>query len=603
MLHRRAFDCPTSPRLARALQGPRRTGKTPRRAGGSARGLLAVLITAIIVLGWSTLGLAADAIQAPAALAQSLPPGTLLGGLDLNGYCAGLGYDHSDVVSNTLTGPPNIGPNAAFDWACIAAAGSSLPSPYRISRTFDDMYLPCEAQYPGDNAVPTLGDPNDAYTWNCVVGSGGPPGGLISGRVCISSDVNCPSGGITGGIDGAPVTACATNVSTSSGTVPFFCVYTVTASGGYYTLGDLPAGLFDVTADPPPGTPASSDQIQNVAVGTSSNLTENFSLPVLPGATTSGIEGAFGSPPTIDSAWSSYTFDTFGCPGGTFSYSLTLAVSVQTKTGKIAAGTVLASGPMTQISAAGGVAHYQAVYGRPLAPAHGKSNLVFSFNCPVGGSGTSGNIPIYIDPSGTVVNQDGRPVAGATVTLYYSPIDAGGPFSAVANGSVIMSPGNRQNPTTTGADGAFGWDVLPGYYEVVATRPGCTGPDLTNSPVLTIPPAVTDLTITLQCNDTRQPKVHLMQRPDRMSGDTSARFTFQAEKPHMAQADVTYECKLDNGVFTACDSPAVYHGLTPGWHTFTVHATDSAGNTSDDVSYRWQVKPHDGDSHDSGQQD
>ena len=551
-------------------------------------------MTMVVVLGYATFGLSLGPITgSQSARADNLPVGTDLGGLVLDQYCYDLGYDHSAVLTPDGS---NLGKLAAFKWACIAASGSTLPTPYRISQTFDDMYLPCEAAYPGDNAVPVLGDPNDAYTWTCAVGSGAPPGGYITGRVCASNNASCIAGDPGGGISGAPITACTT-------TMPYFCSYTLSGTDGYYTLGDLPAGLFDITADPPLGTPASSDQIQNVTVGTSSNLTENFTLPILPVPTASGVEGAVGNPPTISGSLSSYTFDTFGCPGGTFSYSLTLAVSAKTKTGTIPAGTVLASGPMTQVSVAGGVAHFQAVHSGQLDPAHGKANLLFTFNCPGLGSGTSGNIPIYIDPSGVVVNQDGRPVAGATVTLYYSPIDDTGPYSQVANGSSTMSPGNRNNPVTTGPDGTFGWDVLPGYYKVIATRPGCTGPDLDSSPALTIPPAVTNLTITLQCSDTRQPVAKILLHPDEVTSQTSALFVVHGFKPangngkgkgddqnsRAADAHFTYQCKLDNGVFTDCNGVVLYNGLTPGTHTFVVHATNEAGNTSSDVSYRWKV--------------
>jgi len=566
----------------------------PERGRRGRRRFAFALVALLTIVAWAAPVISFGAL--PGTLSASAD--TLLGGLNLDQYCADLGYDHSSVLTPDGS---NIGPNAAYKWACIAAAGSNLPSPYRISQVFDDMYLPCEAQYPNQNAVPVLGDPNDAYTWNCAAGSSGPPGGLISGRVCISSEVDCPSGGATiGGIDGAPVTACATNVSTSSGTVPVFCSYTITHGGGYYTLGNLPAGLFALTADPPPGIAASSDQIQNITVGTSSNLTENFSLPVLPVPSTSGIEGSFGTPssPTIDSTWSSYTFDTYGCPGGTFTYSLTLNTKVTTKTTTIPAGKVLASGQMTQVSSIGGIAHFQAVHGQPLSPAHGKATLLFSFTCPGGVTGTSGNLPIYIDPSGTVVNQKGDPISGATVTLYYSPIDATGPYSVVADGSTQMSPGNRTNPTVTGTDGSFGWDVLPGFYKVVATRDGCTGPTLDQSPALSIPPAVTGITLKLHCTDTKAPRTFISSGPDRLTGATTARFVFGAKKPD-GSSNVTFECKLDDGVFTPCDSPQTYSGLTDGAHTFTVHATDTAGNTSNDENYRWMVR-HDKDRHERG---
>ena len=79
---------------------------------------------------------------------------------------------------------------------------------------------------------------------------------------------------------------------------------------------------------------------------------------------------------------------------------------------------------------------------------------------------------LYEDPSGTVVTTKGRPVARARVTLSHATT-ARSHFSSVPNGSSLMSPGNRVNPGLTTQSGTFGWDVLPGYYEVTVARSGC----------------------------------------------------------------------------------------------------------------------------------
>ncbi len=80
------------------------------------------------------------------------------------------------------------------------------------------------------------------------------------------------------------------------------------------------------------------------------------------------------------------------------------------------------------------------------------------------------------------------PLSGATVTLQLGR-GRRGPFGAVRNRSTVMSPANRRNPDRTSALGAFGWDVLPGYYRVAASHPGCRS--ATGRTALTLGPAGT----------------------------------------------------------------------------------------------------------------
>ncbi len=115
--------------------------------------------------------------------------------------------------------------------------------------------------------------------------------------------------------------------------------------------------------------------------------------------------------------------------------------------------------------------------------------------------GCSGNGPVYTDPSGFLTTTRGVPIAGARVVLKRSAT-ATGPFRAVPNRSVFMSPANRRNPDHTDIDGHFGWDVFPGFYRVSATRRGCVG--TATSKARPVPPPVTNLHLTLRCPNLRR---------------------------------------------------------------------------------------------------
>ena len=107
----------------------------------------------------------------------------------------------------------------------------------------------------------------------------------------------------------------------------------------------------------------------------------------------------------------------------------------------------------------------------------------------------------YIDPSGAVVDTNGNPIPGATVTMLRGPTEDG-PFAAVASSDPGIRP--NINPEVTGSDGAFHWDVFSGYYQLTASAPGCTAPgdpdSLTaTSAVLAVPPPQVGLLLTLAC--------------------------------------------------------------------------------------------------------
>jgi hypothetical protein len=135
-----------------------------------------------------------------------------------------------------------------------------------------------------------------------------------------------------------------------------------------------------------------------------------------------------------------------------------------------------------------------------LYPNTGLAEVSINIACPSSGP-LAFDFDIYIDPSGTVRTLKGRPVPDALVTLYRSDTPEG-PFTVVPGGSSIMSPLNRTNPDVTDSQGRFRWDVIAGYYKVRAERVGCLSPAgeaYVETPVLPVPPPVTDLDLRLDC--------------------------------------------------------------------------------------------------------
>ncbi|MCI4433655.1 MAG: carboxypeptidase regulatory-like domain-containing protein, partial [Nitrosopumilus sp.] len=134
---------------------------------------------------------------------------------------------------------------------------------------------------------------------------------------------------------------------------------------------------------------------------------------------------------------------------------------------------------------------------------HGTASLRFDVDCPADTIGypedtslissedeiqQGGNV--YVDPSGKVLNAcDDTPIEGAIVTLEE--------FNLGTNTFLIPDATHHipvDNPQTTGADGAYGWVVIPGAYQVTAEKSGFVT-STTNT--VTIPPAATDLNILL----------------------------------------------------------------------------------------------------------
>ncbi len=84
--------------------------------------------------------------------------------------------------------------------------------------------------------------------------------------------------------------------------------------------------------------------------------------------------------------------------------------------------------------------------------------------------------------------------------------------------------------------------------------------------------------------DVTPPATVLIEHPPDPSR-AGATFAFKANQA----GSVVFSCALDGGAFRVCTSPQRYTRLKPGAHTFSVKATDGAGNTGRPASYSWTV--------------
>jgi hypothetical protein len=84
--------------------------------------------------------------------------------------------------------------------------------------------------------------------------------------------------------------------------------------------------------------------------------------------------------------------------------------------------------------------------------------------------------------------------------------------------------------------------------------------------------------------DTVAPTATITSGPNDPSGVKSATFEFSASEA------ASFQCKLDGASFAACSSPKSYTNLPDAVHTFSVRATDPAGNTGEPASYDWLIE-------------
>jgi hypothetical protein len=318
-------------------------------------------------------------------------------------------------------------------------------------------------------------DEGNATMYGRVVGS------TISGTVYAIENI---PGNEAGGV---MIEACTEDLA--------FCRSAITNENGQYEVFGLAAGSYTVRAIPPglnlPGRIGPIDVTYDEVVSGQVILLPAPPPPLPPDP----IEPAHTGGGTISVYWQDIlTLTAHGCAGGSADFEFIVLDDGYS-----------ISGTMSETPTGSGI--YTATL-LSLYPHHGAAQITYTILCP---DNSTTVIPffIYIDPSGVVKDVSGEPVSGATVTLLYSD-NPDGPFNEVPEGSPMMSPSNRNNPDITNASGQFGWDVVAGFYKVRVEKAGCFAsgnPAITyvESAVMSIPPAVTDLELILECQPVNTP--------------------------------------------------------------------------------------------------
>ena len=96
----------------------------------------------------------------------------------------------------------------------------------------------------------------------------------------------------------------------------------------------------------------------------------------------------------------------------------------------------------------------------------------------------------------------------------------------------------------------------------------------------------TDNTVTY---DATAPDTTITGNPPNPSTSSSASFTFTGNDGG-GVGGVTFECRVNAGLWIDCTSPQTYNGLSDGSYTFEVRAIDSLGNTDPTpAAYTWII--------------
>jgi hypothetical protein len=397
-------------------------------------------------------------------------------------------------------------------------------------------------------------------------GSGNPGGG--TGSI---------SGGVYQNTTASPLVNAGVEVCNTVGA----CTSTQTGPMGQFSVRDLAAGDYKIRAFPPSGATLDSNIIGPITLTAGATLTgQNVILhdlqPLFGGAgsTTITQDGVQVPPGTVPALYRNRPFTmklTSQCPTATVNYLIRM-------------GNQDIQGAFREIQPD----LWEATVTWPFSA--GAAHVMLSISTCTG-TGPRGEFDVlFTDPSGAVRTTSGAPLAGAMVTLLRAE-NAEAVFEQVPEGSSLMSPANRHNPSTTDSLGQFGWDVLAGFYKVRAEATGCAAPGAPAQPfvesgVLTIPPPATEIDLRLLCESTPPVTAPTLTPALNAAGwtrtDTVVRLD-ATDNPGGTGVATTYYAVDSAGCTPAALAQcAVYDApfavTAEGIHTISYFSVDKAGN-------------------------
>ena len=295
------------------------------------------------------------------------------------------------------------------------------------------------------------------------------------------------AGNVTGTVtdeSGQPVAGAIVSIIALDGS---WSSNTITGPNGTYALSGLGTGPATVRVSPPSGLSVDAPA-QSVTTAVSTELTVNFTLTgprTIPADTT--IDQGFPQNSGVPSvSWGSpFVIRHEAAPGATVTFEI------------VQDGRTLLSGDFSESLVQPGLFTTTVPSLLGAQAQTGLAQVIIYVD------GVPTTFDIYIDPAGTVVDQDGVPIVDAEVIIYRSD-NPDGPFEQIPDGSALLSPSNRTNPDRTDSEGRFSWDTVPGFYRVSASAPGylaADGTELAWTDILPVPPEHLDLILTLYTTD------------------------------------------------------------------------------------------------------